>query len=248
MSLNVSCTSCGKLYQNLKMELRGKRVRCKCGSKMVVPDESTNALLSQPSPEAQPIPAQPSYLPSTAPKSRRVKRRKSETSDFRPIDFLYMFGGGIVFTSGIHSIIGLLGSLLGLPRLLALFQNAPGGLSDHMPRFVGLLALGLVESLMSVLLGFFAGAMGYYVYQKRLQGKSEYSWAFGYSAIVAVASLLVSFLGAVIWMVGMYSISREAAFPIVFGYASLFLAPLPIFVLVLYGMRRQLGFKELGSK
>ena len=248
MGVDVSCAACGKHYQNLKTEMRGKKVRCKCGHKMVVPEESTDDWLSQPIPEAQPVPLQTSYLPpSTIAKPKKAKRRKSEKGDFRPIDFLYMIGGGLLFASGLQSLLGLVFSLLSLPALIMMFESLPSGAPENMSMtFVGTIVLGLIQNVMSMLLGLSAGAMGYYVYEKRKNGKSEYSWGFGYSAIAAVASILFSLLSAILLMMRMQSISSGSGFSFGFSYASLFLAPLPIFVLILYGMRRQLGFKELG--
>ncbi len=245
MSVRVFCSACGRQYNNLKEELRGKKVRCKCGIEIRVPEENADDIFTQPLPAAQPI-AAPTYArPPSTQKPKRAKRRKSDKGEFRPIDLLYMVVGGIAFVFGMMSVLGILGSLFALPAVMALPQGAPGGSPNFMTGLMASMALNLLSSVVTALLGFFAGAMGYYVYEKRRLGKSEYGWAFGYSAIAAAASILVSLLLGVYWMIRLSSISSATGAPIGVSYLPLFLTPLPFVVLVLYAIRSQLGFKEL---
>ena len=113
--LMATCSSCGRTYGNLKAELFGKLVRCKCGIQIQIPELLSEADVLEEVSEAdikpivvqpivvQPIRSQPVYPPAKPPtevvrKDQRRNRRKKSTGEnsrgtFRGVDIIYMVVG-----------------------------------------------------------------------------------------------------------------------------------------------------------
>ncbi len=54
MSFNFTCPNCGKTYSNVDDELRGRKIRCKCGNKVRLGSVNIQEHQSQAQPAAEP--------------------------------------------------------------------------------------------------------------------------------------------------------------------------------------------------
>jgi hypothetical protein len=267
VALEVSCTQCGKNYQNVKLELAGKLVRCKCGNQIQVPESVPDLTMPEdlavddlpplgstgPAPGTYwtpPAVPSPQRGPSSPNPVRQNVANESRRDSFRTVDIIYIVVGVLVALSGLGSLLGVFYSALSLLSTSSIYERAGVEISSSLQTALLAMAICRILSYIArVILGACGAGMIAYVYEKRTKGKSSFQWTLLAGAIAGGACIAISLMNVIVRFMVLSSLDY---FPVtglsfvssIFGLA--FGSILPVAMIALYVDRKKLKYSELG--